>query len=60
MVARPGSGRAPGSQSGGQGFDPPMVHHEFWEYHHDTPSFLMASFVLYFWKDKSEYIGVKL
>ena len=22
------AGRAPGSQSGGQGFDPPMLHHE--------------------------------
>ena len=28
----------------------PDLHHEFWEYHNDTPSFLTASFVLYFIK----------
>ena len=48
-------GRALGSHSRGQGFDSPYLHHEFWEYHFDTPSFLIASFVLYFWKDESEF-----
>ena len=23
-----------------------MVHHEFWEYHHDTPFFLIIRFVI--------------
>ena len=48
-------GRALGSHSRGQGFDSPYLHHELWEYHHDTPSFLIVSFVLYFLKDKSEF-----
>ena len=47
--------RALGSHSRGQGFDSPYLHHELWEYHHDTPSFLIVSFVLYFLKDKSEF-----
>ena len=48
-------GRALGSHSRGQGFDSPYLHHELWEYHHDTPSFLIVSFVLYFLKDKPEF-----
>ena len=45
-------GRALGSHSRGQRFESAYLHHEFWEYHHDTPSFLIVSFVLYFWTDK--------
>ena len=44
------AGRAPGSQSGGQGFDPPMLHHRIFRTIRETFGF--RGFFIYFGGDQ--------